>query len=190
MGIRIKLIILCVAALTSCRSDRSFELFSGSTWKPFQKTEGIEKGYVFMFLSPDCPLCHNFSNEFQSLSRTYGDSLNFMAVLSGGYYTKDEIQHYIDSFSFTPPIILDPDFDLAHELGARVTPDFVLTDADLKVKYRGKLNDWAIGLSRKKVQADSAYLEWAIHDLLRGVPVRIPETPAVGCILEYPNDQP
>lgn len=177
-----------MAALTSCRSDRSYELFSGSTWKPSEQLQAQGKGHVFMFLSPDCPLCHSFSNEFQALSRTYGDSLNFLAVLSGGYYSKDEIQHYIDSFSFTPPIILDPEFELAHELGARVTPDFVLTDRAMNVKYRGKLNDWAIGLSRKKIRGDSTYLEWAIHDLLGGRPVRIPETAAVGCILEYPND--
>jgi len=138
-----------------------------------------------MFLSPDCPLCHSYTREFKILYDTFKDDFQFCGVLSGDYYTQNEIQHYIDSFHFDFPILIDDDFAFAKQLDAQVTPHFFLLDENGKALYDGRMDNWAIALGRKKLKADSFFLRDAIEAKLNNREISLRHTNPVGCVLEY-----
>jgi len=144
-----------------------------------------EKSSVVMFLSPDCPLCHSYSLSFNQLREKFGDTINFYGILAGDLYDQEEIDHFVDSFDFAAPIILDPDLELASTLEAEVTPQVFLLNKDGWVMYDGKVDNWAISLGRKKLKADSLYLQWAIEQHLSGEDIQISKTKPVGCVIEY-----
>jgi len=144
-----------------------------------------EKSTVVMFLSPDCPLCHSYSLSFNQLRERFSKEVNFFGILAGDLYEKEEIDHYVDSFDFEAPIILDPDLELASTLDASVTPQVFLLDNEGSVLYNGKIDNWAISLGRKKLKADSLYLQWALEQHLHEQDIRIAKTKPVGCVIEY-----
>ena len=73
----------------------------------------------------------------------------------------------------------------ARKLGARVTPQTVVTDALGRVVYRGRIDDRgaAPGIARPPTRHD---LREALDALLDGRPVPAPETPVVGCAITFP----
>lgn len=70
----------------------------------------------------------------------------------------------------------DLDASAARAVGAGVTPEVVVLDAERKLRYRGRLATTARGESIKRRQD----LREALEDVLAGVEVRVQETPAEG----------
>ncbi len=139
---------------------------------------------VLMFLTPDCPLCHLYTSEFAKLSEKYADDVMFYGVLPGSLYSKKEVEHFVDSFNCSFPIIVDKHFDLTDHLGATTTPEFIVLDSTLQTIYQGKMDDWAIDLGQKKVAPTTFYLESAIKQFLSNEKVVEPFVAPVGCAIE------
>ena len=150
------------------------------------KKVDLSKGKsALVWLAPDCPLCQSYSASFVELKNQYGDQISFYGVIPGNYYSKNEIDFFIDSFAFTPDIIADKDFKLTQSIGATVTPEFFLLDSGMQVKYRGKFDDWATDLSRKKLKPTKHYFKNAIEALSIDSPISIQSTTPIGCVIEF-----
>lgn len=171
--------------MVACRSEDKSTQLNTITGRKIDLSDSSLTGSVLMFLAPDCPLCQSYTLAFQKLEDKYKNKLGFYGVISGKYYNQNEIDHYIDSFHFDVPIIRDENFELAHSLDAQVTPHFYLLDNKLDIKYNGRLDNWAISLGRKKLQADSFFLENAIESFSKNEQITLKSTKPVGCILEY-----
>jgi hypothetical protein len=139
-----------------------------------------------MFIAPDCPLSQSYAYTFRQLLDSFSQNFDGYLVLSGNDYSISEQALFEDSFSFGTPLILDENYQLAQFLGATVTPEVFMLDSTKQVLYSGKIDNWAIGLARKKIRADSFYLRWAMQDFLNNKPITIKRTEPVGCVLEYP----
>lgn len=78
------------------------------------------------------------------------------------------------------PYLKDPTQDVARHLGARCTPHVFILDADRRLRYRGRVDDAFVA-----ARATRSYLEDAVEDLLAGREVRVPETPPLGCSIDW-----
>lgn len=141
-------------------------------------------GRVFMVLAPDCPLCQTYSTEIVKLSNATSSNLEFYGIMAGGDYSHQEIKHFVDSFQFEIPILMDKWYDLTKQLRATVTPEFFLVDSLGQTVYSGKFDDWATGLAQKKIKPTQFYLQDAIEAYTLGKSIKVTRTEPIGCVLE------
>jgi hypothetical protein len=140
---------------------------------------------VFIFLSPECPLCQNYTVKInQLIERHQSDSLLFAGVVSGTFYPSEEIKRYLIKYRMKLPVLLDPDFKLAGALGAEITPEVFFTAQGGKIIYQGAIDDWAISLGQKKLRVENDYLEAAIMAFQQNKVISPAKTKAVGCFIE------
>jgi thiol-disulfide isomerase/thioredoxin len=78
------------------------------------------------------------------------------------------------------PYLHDAGQDVAHAYGARVTPHIFLLDADLVVRYRGRIND-----NRDPEKVTAHDLVAAMDALLAGKAIETSETRAFGCTIKW-----
>lgn len=171
---KVKIVLFILLSLGACRPG-SVEL---------EQVLAQSKYSVLMFLAPDCPLCLTFTKPFNELSEQHQD-VQFIGVLSGEAYSEQEIREFRERAGFDKAIVRDPGLTIARRLEARVTPEFFLLDQSGKVLYRGLLDDRMERLGVYRQRWDNFYLRNALQSVGAGEAVAIPQTDAVGCILEY-----
>lgn len=136
---------------------------------------------VYLFLSPECPLCRNYAPIVQKMSEQY-KNIQFYGIISGRTFSKGQVGAYVKDFSLTFPVLMDVDKSVANELKATVTPEALLVGSDGKEYYRGLIDDWITGLGRKRAQAKELYLNESIQNLLAGTPT-VSATLPIGCLI-------
>ena len=75
----------------------------------------------------------------------------------------------------------DTDGSIGRAYGARTTPSLYIIAGNGRLVYQGALDDDP----GRKVPGGRNYVSAALHDLRSGHPVRIPQTRAYGCAVEY-----
>lgn len=177
-----------VLGLASCKDEnvfkKDFELTNGSDLTldlALQEHEFI----VLFFISPECPLCHNYSVTFSEIMDQYDtEKIGFYGVLSGKYYTRDEMNEFLQKYDLALPIIIDPAFSLANHFEASMTPEVVLVNNSGEELYQGAIDNWAISLGRKRIKTTEFYLKDALTASLQGREIDPSQTKPVGCYIE------
>lgn len=174
------LFYLLTFVLFGCGNTVSTELIS----RDGLKIDLTKQNTVLMWLAPDCPLCQTYSSEFLALDSLYRSHFQFVGVLPGNLYSTDEIDHFVDSFHFDLPIVMDDKYLLTKKYQVSVTPEFILLDTNLKIQYQGKFDDWATGLAQKKVKPTQFYLKNALNQFAASQNVSPNYVEPVGCLIE------
>jgi thiol-disulfide isomerase/thioredoxin len=150
----------------------------------FSKLIKAKEHTVLMFIAPDCPLCMTLSTPFSNLSEKYTD-IQFLAIYSGKHYEPMEINMFATETKLKSRIFRDYDYEVAHQLGASVTPEFFLIDSSANILYQGMMDDRILELGSYKQTWDEYYLVDAIEATLAGKEVVLKRTEPIGCVLEY-----
>ena len=150
----------------------------------FSKLIKAKEYTVLMFIAPDCPLCMTLSTPFSELSEKYTD-IQFLAIYSGKHYEPMEINMFATETKLKPRIFRDYDYEVAHQLGASVTPEFFFIDSSANILYQGMMDDRILELGSYKQQWDEHYLVDAIEAVIAGKEVVLKKTEPIGCVLEY-----
>ena len=177
---------MLAAALWSCgKNDWSNLQLNNLEDQRVELSEYAQQQTVFIFLSPECPLCQNYSVKINELAEELAsDSLKFIGVVSGTFYPKDQIQRYLVKYEMHLPVILDPEFRLAQALNAEITPEVFYTAPGGEVLYCGAIDDWAISLGQKRINVQNDYLRNAIVAHQQRKEINPTRTKAVGCFIE------
>lgn len=143
------------------------------------------KHLVFVFMSPDCPLCINYTRTLRLLSDTFSEAgVIFFTVFPGKFHRQDEVDSFVEKYDFRIPVVLDPDLKLATLAGATVTPEAFLADPGGHIIYRGAVDDWMYETGKKRPFPTAHYLRDAISNALAGKSPHPAETQAFGCMIE------
>lgn len=138
-----------------------------------------------LFLSPECPLCQNYTLAIRGLEQEFSsNNIPFVGIISGNYYTKEEVRSYKAKYDLEMDMLFDPDFSLSQFYGATITPEAVLIDKKGDLQYRGAIDNWAISLGKKRLNITEHYLTDALNNFLSGNEIDPQETKAVGCFIE------
>lgn len=137
-----------------------------------------------MFIAPDCPLCKTLSTPFSELSEKYED-IQFLAIYSGKHYEPMELNMFATETKLKPRIFRDYTYEVANQLGATVTPEFLLLDSSARILYQGMMDDRILALGSYKQQWNKHYLGDAIDAILAGKTPITDKTEPIGCVLEY-----
>ncbi len=139
------------------------------------------KATVVVFLSFDCPISTSYCQPLSELAQTYASRGVIVLGVEGAASPRAEVAGHAREYKLSFPVFADPDQVAAEAFGARTTPEVFVLDADLAVRYRGRIDDNYTARLRRNTQPRSADLRVALDELLAGKPISHPATSAVGC---------
>lgn len=109
-----------------------------------------KKGLLLMFVCVHCPYVKHIEEELARIGQDYfqsGEGPIAMAAISSNDIVQypedgpDEMRAQAERLGWQFPYLFDESQEVAREYDAVCTPDLFLFDADLKLVYRGQLDD-------------------------------------------------
>ena len=147
-----------------------------------------DKATVLMFICNHCPFVKHVNDEMVRLCNDYRvTGFGFVAISSN-----DVIKHPDDSpekmwevarkenYSF--PYLYDETQEVAKIYDAACTPDFYLFDSELKLVYRGQLDNSRPG---NGIPVNGRDLREALDNVLNNHPQRKDQKPSIGCNIKW-----
>ena len=147
-----------------------------------------ERGTVVMFLCNHCPYVIHTNEEIVRLANDYRiNGFGFVAISSNDVenYPEDSPEKMVitaEKNDYTFPYLYDETQKIAKAYDAACTPDFYLFDADLKLIYRGQLDNSRPGNS---IQVTGRNLREALDNVLNNSPQRKDQKPSMGCNIKW-----
>lgn len=171
---------------TTAPDFRLPDTLSGQTLE-LSQTAG-SAGTLVAFICNHCPFVIHIADALADLASEYsGKGISTLAISSNDVeeFPQDgpeEMAKFAREKGFEFPYLYDESQAVAKAYDAQCTPDFYLFDADLKLVYRGQMDD-----SRPKndAQNDAADLRAAMEALLQGLPVSERQYPSSGCNIKW-----
>jgi cytochrome c553 len=146
-----------------------------------------DKATVVITLAFDCPIAVGYAADLAAMAKEYGPrGVAFMGVCP----TQDPpatLSKQAADFKLGFPIYRDADAKTADALGATITPEAFVFDTDLKLKYRGRIDDTYVARLKRAAATTRHDLKDAIEATLAGKPVAEATTTAIGCPVERPS---
>ncbi|HEY3788237.1 MAG TPA: redoxin family protein [Urbifossiella sp.] len=144
-----------------------------------------KKATVFVFVSFDCPVSTSYYSGLNDLAKARRDKGVSFALVVPADEPPEAIAKQAAEFKLTIPVYLDPKKEAARALGAKTTPEAIVLDADGVVRYRGRIDDAFAARLKKNAAVTSHDLQNALDDLLADKPVRVAQTRAIGCAIDF-----
>jgi peroxiredoxin len=155
------------------------------------------KGLLVMFVCNHCPFVKHVQKELAAIGREYGTGagvdgaagkgLGILAISSNDVGTHPEdspekMKLEAAAAGYTFPYCYDQTQEVAKAYRAACTPDFFLFGPDLRLVYRGQLDD-----SRPKngLPVTGADLRAAMDAVLTGRPGPKAQMPSIGCNIKW-----
>ena len=141
---------------------------------------------VYVMLAEECPISNNMGTPLSNMAEEYVDKVKFYAVFplkTSTVATANKFKriHHLEKYA----TIIDAKQLLAKKLGAKVTPEVIITNEKNEVLYRGRINDMYAAPGKKNNGPKHKDLVMAIDRILSGQPVLQPWPVAIGCTITY-----
>lgn len=143
---------------------------------------------VIMFICNHCPFVKHVNTELVKLANDYkSKGIGFAAISSN-----DVIKHPDDSpglmmqvakqLKYPFPYLYDESQEVAKAYDAACTPDFFIYDKDLRLVYRGQLDDSRPG---NEIPVTGKDIRHALDRLINNEPVPEFQRPGIGCNIKW-----
>ena len=150
-----------------------------------------DKATVIMFLCNHCPYVIHVNDEIVRLANDYiSKGVSFVAISSNDVenYPEDgpsKMKVVAEKLKYPFPYLYDESQNVARAFDAACTPDFYVFDGQLKLAYRGRLDD-----SRPKsgTPLTGKDLRAALDAILSDQPVPEKQYPSGGCNIKWRNE--
>ncbi|MGN6545991.1 MAG: thioredoxin family protein [Aureliella sp.] len=153
-----------------------------------------EKGLLVVFMCNHCPYVKHVAPALAKLADEYqargigvvGISSNDAAAYPDDAPDKMKLEAAQQGYRF--PYLYDESQEVAQAYRAACTPDFYLFDADLKLVYRGQMDETR---PKQGSQPTGKDLKAALDALLAGQEQPQPQRPSIGCNIKWkPGREP
>lgn len=147
-----------------------------------------ERATLVMFICNHCPYVIHVNPELVRLRADYAKrGVSFVAISSNNVdkYPDDspeKMKLVAEKEGYGFPYLYDESQDVAKAYDAACTPDFYLFDADLLLRYRGRLDGSRPG---NNAPMDGSDLRTAIDAVLANQPVSEKQYPSAGCGIKW-----
>ena len=170
-------------------SAADFRLLDTITQKMMSLNElkGV-RGTVIFFICNHCPFVMHVNEELVGIANDYGDKgISFIAISSNDvvHYPQDGpelMQKNAIELQYPFPYLYDETQQVAKDYDAACTPDSYLFDKELKLVYRGQIDDSRPG---NAVEVTGKDLRMALDQLIKGEPVFKLQKPSIGCNIKW-----
>lgn len=147
-----------------------------------------DKATVIMFICNHCPYVKHIQPELVNLAEDYiPEGVKFIAISSNDVenYPEDSpelMKAEARKWQYPFPYLYDETQAVARAYDAACTPDFYIFDGDLKLVYRGQLDDSRPGNEKPLTGKD---MRAALDDILKDNPVTENQIPSQGCNIKW-----
>lgn len=147
-----------------------------------------EKATVIMFICNHCPYVKHVNPELVKLANDYiPRGVTFIAISANDVQTHpddapDKMKETALLLSYPFPYLYDETQQTAKAYDAACTPDFYVYDEQLKLVYRGQLDD---SRPSNKVPLTGKDIRAALDNLLNGQPISPYQRPSIGCNIKW-----
>jgi peroxiredoxin len=145
------------------------------------------KACLVMFICNHCPYVKAIEERLIALGRSYLEKpVKIVAICANDAdnYPADsfpELKKRAEEKNYPFPYLYDESQSVARTFGAVCTPDFFLYDAQMKLAYRGRLDDsW-----KEPQNVKHEELRAAIDALVAGSKPSVQQTPSMGCNIKW-----
>lgn len=149
-----------------------------------------ETATVIMFICNHCPFVKHINEELVKLSTDYiAKGVSFIAISSNDVInypddSPDKMKETAMELGYPFPYLYDESQDIAKAYEAACTPDFYIFDGELKLLYRGQLDDsrpnTGIPVTGRDIRA-------TLDNILSGSEVNSEQKPSIGCNIKWKN---
>ena len=145
-------------------------------------------GTVIMFICNHCPFVIHVNKELVSIANDYTKKgIGFIAISSNDAvnYPQDSPENmkiHAKREGYPFPYLYDETQEVAKVYDAACTPDLYVFDVDLKLTYRGQLDDSRPG---NGIPVTGNDLRHALDCLLENKPNDRPQKPSIGCNIKW-----
>ena len=152
------------------------------------KDVGGEKGTVIVFICNHCPYVKAVIGRLVADARLLmAEGVGFAAICSNdaASYPEDsfaKMGEFARKHDFPFPYLHDETQDVARAYGAVCTPDFFGFDRDLKLKYRGRLDE---GRTTPPPSNARRELLEAMRAIATDRPAPANQVPSIGCSIKW-----
>jgi peroxiredoxin len=166
-----------------------FELWdtvSNST-KTLNKIKGV-KGTLVMFICNHCPFVVHINEALVSIAiKLQNKGIGVVAISSNDIenYPQDgpeQMQTHAKNSNYPFPYLYDETQSIAKAYDAACTPDFFLFDSELKLVYRGQLDDSRPGNTLSINGTDVLH---AVQCMAENKVNMRPQKPSIGCNIKW-----
>ena len=143
---------------------------------------------LVMFISNHCPFVQHLRTELAAIGSDYGSRGVAIYAINSNDVDKypadhpDRMKEEVVTWGYTFPYLYDATQEVAKSYRAACTPDFFLFDADLKLVYRGQLDD---SRPSNNVPVDGRDLRAAIDAVLASEAPAEDQKPSIGCNIKW-----
>jgi thiol-disulfide isomerase/thioredoxin len=144
---------------------------------------------LVVFMCNHCPYVQAVDGRINELAKAFSGRCDVVGINANDAkaYPEDGFEAMRErarALGFVFPYLRDESQAVAKGFGAVCTPDFFLYDQDLKLRYRGRLDDNWQDESRVVHQE----LRIALEALLSGQPVPEHQRPSMGCSIKWKRE--
>lgn len=150
----------------------------------FSQTKTVAPATVFVFLSESCPICQSYTLPLKELYKKYHTkNVSFIGVFPNQEITQQEIAEFKKKYTIPFELIADTGRFLVKKFNATITPEVFVEATEQQFIYSGRIDNsfYAVGKRRKLVTTHE--LEDALFQYTSGIPIPVPKTEAVGCMI-------
>ncbi len=147
-----------------------------------------QAGTLVIFMCNHCPFVLHVIDKLQELYEDYKDrGIAFVGINANDSvaYPDDspgKMQEFVKEKGITFPYLFDESQEVAKDYDAACTPDFYFFDKDLKLVYRGQMDDSRPG-NQKEVTGEDLII--AFENLLADQPQEEIQKPSLGCNIKW-----
>jgi peroxiredoxin len=160
--------------LTNAAQEKSVPLKNADLTQPL---------LLFVFLSPECPLCKNYTPVLNTLQQQYGQMVKMIGIIPGRSYNASTVNAFAKKYKITYPLLIDPGKKLTNYLHASITPEVILLNSRYELLYKGAIDNRVKALGIQKGQATENYLADAIAAFNQHLGIAIKRMHATGCLI-------
>lgn len=147
-----------------------------------------KKGLLVVFMCNHCPYVKHIQHELSAIGKEFQPQGLGMVGISANDITThpsdspEKMKEEAAAAGYTFPYLYDESQETAKAYRAICTPDIFLFDKDLKLAYRGQLDETRPNSGQPAHGKD---LRAAIEAVLVGQPVPEPHYPSAGCNIKW-----
>lgn len=143
------------------------------------------KASVFIFLSPECPICIKMTGSIREIADSFASKgVKFYLIFPGKYFTASQIQTFQKTYKLDIPALRDENNEFVALTGATITPQAFVVDHTGKIVYTGKIDNWYESIGKRRTVITEFYLRDALDAVINSRLPKIKRTEPVGCIIE------
>ena len=147
------------------------------------------RAIVVVFLGTECPIGNKYIPILNQMRQGLGEKyVHLVAVNANRGDSLEEIKEHIDEYDIQFDVLRDDYGRLARALGAERLCTAYLLDAQMTVRYQGRIDD-RYGYTYNRDEPNHTELLDAVHEVLEHETVSTDVTEVQGCVITPPEDK-